>query len=140
MPRKIKNPVTGRKIQVGGATYNNLVKKGYIAPKQKGAGKVNRIGMKAIKSPGRGRGGPTRGWRQAAPRSTVPRRNLLQKCGPDCFLLPDKLKFPICRACQANKCDCNIDCRGLLAAKIRARQHKYNQVADEADRLYKNKC
>lgn len=79
---------------------------------------------------------PTKGWRKASPRRRGQRRELRENCGTGCFLLPDKLKFPICRACRHQgssvQCSCKRDCRGLLAAKIRARQWGYPEVARKA--------
>jgi hypothetical protein len=54
-------------------------------------------------------------WEEKKPKTRAERYELLKKYGRDCFLDPDKLKFPVC-----NKQGC-IDCDGLRAAYTRAR-------------------
>jgi hypothetical protein len=53
-------------------------------------------------------------------------------CGDSCFLMPNEEKFPICSIHDGG---CKPDCRGILSAKMRARQWGYNEVAAKADRL-----
>ena len=36
--------------------------------------------------------------------------------------------------------DCKKDCRGILSAKIRARQWKYTEIGNVADTLYQKLC
>lgn len=62
----------------------------------------------------------TKGWRNSAPRSINPRRALYKRCGSRCFLMPGKLKYPICSKTSRS---CKPDCRGLLASIIRAKQY-----------------
>ena len=76
----------------------------------------------------------TKGWKNASPKGKKDRTNILNKCGPKCFLSPKNLKFPICTS------DCIMDCRGIAAAKIRASQYKYTSIRNRATVLYKNKC
>jgi hypothetical protein len=84
---------------------------------------------------GRGQGSRTRGWSADAPKRGKERRLLKEKCGDECFLQPSSYGFPICPRCLNGQCSCQVDCRGLLAAKIRARQWKYENVADVAKKL-----
>jgi hypothetical protein len=72
-------------------------------------------------------------WSEDAPRGVRERTKMLKKCGPSCFLLPSKLKFPVCRK------SCEPDCRGARAAYARARQWKYERVAKKAKKLTR-KC
>jgi hypothetical protein len=104
------NPLTGRKIKVGGSTYVKL-------------------GMTD------GRGSRTRGWREDSPKRGEERETLKKKCGDTCFLLPEKNKFPICRPDS-----CVPDCRGILSAEIRAKQYKYENVANIAESLKNKLC
>lgn len=60
---------------------------------------------------------PMRGWSKSSPRSINPRRKLYSRCGSRCFL--DYPKYPIC---DKNSRSCSPDCRGLLAALVRAKQ------------------
>lgn len=83
-----------------------------------------------------GRGRPTRGWALDAPKRGKERHLLKEKCGDKCFLLPETEGFPICPKC----CTCEIDCRGLTAAKIRAHQYKYTDLYDNIDQLMRVKC
>ena len=83
---------------------------------------------------------PAKGWTKASPKKGTQRKLLLKKCGNKCFLRPSNLGFPICQSFNNNK-TCKKDCRGLLAAKIRARQWKYNSIANKAQKLaIKEKC
>ena len=83
-------------------------------------------------------GSATRGWKNSAPRRGQQRRVLKKSCGKRCSLQGDK--FPICNKCGAN-CSCKPSCKGMVLAKIRARQYGYTAVANKADRLIqKYKC
>jgi len=66
----------------------------------------------------------------------------MSQCGAGCFLDPAHEKFPICPKCQLGdgKCSCAISCKGLTAAKIRAKQWGYESIAELADKLLKEKC
>jgi hypothetical protein len=85
---------------------------------------------------GEGRGSGTRGWSGAKPNTTSERRIMMQRCGAKCFLLPSQLKFPICPI--RPRISCRPSRQGVLAAKIRARQHKYASVTARADRILKS--
>ena len=56
------------------------------------------------------------------------------KCGDKAFLMPEELKFPIVSPFSK---DCEPDCKMIHAAYTRARQWKYDKVAEEAEKLYK---
>lgn len=92
-----------------------------------------------LKHEGEGRGSATRGWRATAPRRGRDRHELSAKCGKSCFLGSNE-SFPVCPRCLNNKCSCKIDCRGVVAAKIRARQYGYGNIASSASRILKSKC
>lgn len=79
----------------------------------------------------------THGWGDIKPRSTAERKKLIQNCKKGCFLIPEKLKFPICRRCKGDVCTCRPDCLGLRAAKIRAAQWHYPKVYAAADEMIK---
>jgi len=84
-------------------------------------------------------------WSKKAPKKVGKRRELAKHC-PQCFLLPEKRKFPVCSKCGRKICTCVPNCRGLISAKIRANQWKfkhpeYKKVAEKADQLInKYKC
>ncbi len=99
----------------------NIVKKTSIKPKY-------------VKSPNKSR--PTKGWRQISPKLKSERVKLMKKCGSDCFLSPENLRFPIC----SKKMDCKRRCSGILSAKVRASQWKYTDIAKKADKLWREKC
>jgi len=67
------------------------------------------------------------------PKKVSKRRSMLRKCGPKCFLDPNKdhPKFPVCNR------NCNVQKRGLLSALIRARQWGYHDIAKMAERRLK---
>jgi len=88
------------------------------------------------------RGSRTRGWAQDAPKKGSERHLLKSKCGDKCFLIPATEAFPICPRCESadqESCSCQIDCRGLTAAKIRAKQYKYQELFPAIDRLITEK-
>lgn len=90
-----------------------------------------------------GRGIRTRGWRARAPKKGRDRHQLMHECGPQCFLKPETEGFPICPRCSLNvggKCQCQVDCGGVQAALVRARQWGYPDVATEAETILKTKC
>lgn len=82
-----------------------------------------------------GRGAPTRGWKAEAPTRGKERHQLHAKCGEGCFLDPEHEKYPICSSLRANEDQCGVDCRGILSAKIRARQYGHEDVARKADKM-----
>lgn len=125
------NPYTNKRIKKGGPTYNALIKRGVI-PK-----KVTPQKKKKVVHRGVGRGGLTKGWRNAAPKKGAEREALKRSCGSGCYLLPEKLKFPVCARCLGQSCSCKPDCRGIRAAEIRAKQHRYTEVAKKAAALKK---
>ena len=86
---------------------------------------------------GDGRGIHTRGWDKVKPKLTTERRLLKSKCGNACFLYPQENGFPICPKCKNGRCKCEIDCRGLLSAKIRANQWGYKGIARSANKINK---
>ncbi len=90
------------------------------------------------------RGQKTRGWSARAPQKGEPRKILQAACGDEAFLLPKDLKFPIMAKCgnglEKGKCKCKIDCGGVRAALIRARQFGYTNIAKAAEKLLETKC
>lgn len=148
MTKTVINPKTGREINIGGPTYEKLVKEGYsFKSAKKGIRKIPKASVsKELKQKilskdipkvkkAKGRGGQTRGWGEAAPKRGRERKELYKQCGDSCFLKPDTLNFPICAKCSPKGCSCKIDPRGVNAAYIRARQWKYGDIADLAYEL-----
>jgi len=88
-----------------------------------------------IPKQGVGKGVRTRGWAAEAPSRGRQRSELKEKCGSKCFLKSDTMAFPICPKCYNAICDCQIDCRGLTAAKARARQFGYTDVTEAIAKL-----
>lgn len=79
-------------------------------------------------------------WSKMAPKSTSERRQLKKKCGSKCFLMPGKMKFPICKKCVTSSCTrsaggCKVSKKALISAYVRARQWGYPQVAATAKKL-----
>ncbi len=69
------------------------------------------------------------GWHADSPKPGTERHQLEAKCGDKCFLDPAREAYPICDK------ECNVDCRGLHAAYIRARQNHQDDIAEEAQNL-----
>lgn len=84
-----------------------------------------------------GRGIRTRGWGARSPTRGRERHQLKQECGNKCFLLPEEEKFPICASprMSGGKSSCEVDCGGVQAALVRARQWGYEDVAKKAEQL-----
>ena len=84
-----------------------------------------------------GRGIKSRGWAARSPTRGRERHQLKKECGNECFLLPDQEKFPVCQSPRMTKgvSDCRIDCGAAQSALIRARQYKYDDVAEKAKAL-----
>lgn len=79
-------------------------------------------------------------WSKMAPRSVSERRQLKTKCGSKCFLMPGKMKFPICKKCVTSSCKravggCKVSKNALTSAYVRARQWGYPKVAATAKKL-----
>lgn len=75
------------------------------------------------------------GWHNISPKTKTERDKVKDKCGDKCFLMPEEDKFPVCDK------KCNIDCRGIHSAYIRAKQHGYTKVANDAQNLlHKYNC
>ena len=70
-------------------------------------------------------------WSEIAPKTKAQRQQLIQICGSTCFLMPNELKFPVCTS------DCKVSCKGLIAARVRARQWGYPEVDKKVSQYYK---
>jgi hypothetical protein len=103
---QVYNPLTGRLIKKGGPTYNKLLQQNYKASSFQKA----------------------KPWKELAPKSVGERRKLYETCGAKCFLGKEtvtktgkkKYKYPVCKKCVGNQCDCQVLPQGLNAAKARA--------------------
>jgi hypothetical protein len=90
--------------------------------------------LQEIKRSSNKRGSRTRGWAAAAPRPGKDRRLMHEKCGDKCFLRSESKAFPICA-----KNSCEIDCRAVTAAKVRAAQFGYQDVLQAVHQI-ESKC
>ena len=135
----VRNPETGRLIKIGGPTYNRLKKENKQIQQQK---KIQKTKFEAtdddLVSPyirlqknikvdyG------TESWESKKPNTKKERQEVLNKYGNSCFLIPEKLKFPIC-----NKTDGAYNCKGLKAASSRAGQWGYKKVLEKSKKITK---
>ena len=76
---------------------------------------------KCVKKRSSRRRSPMRGWAASAPQRGRPRERLMNDCGAGCFLMPQSRGFPICEKRSLGR-SCQVSCKGLLAAKTRARE------------------
>ena len=155
MQTYIENPKTGKLILVDGPTYNLLLKSTTYAAKVK---KAKRIEMPAKSTHQKQFGKTTKpsdvklskakttqksgnkmkGWKGAAPKRGTEREALKAKCGSECFLKPDSNGFPICQKLRSgSNSSCKVDCRGIIAAKVRAGIWDYKDVQEAAEMLSK---
>ena len=80
----------------------------------------------------------TRGWQRQASHKPGDRAELYMRCGARAFLAPNSRnpghsKFPI----MPKHGPCEVDCRGLRAAKARAHQYGHYSAARKAESLAK---
>lgn len=90
-------------------------------------------------------GASTPGWTDRFPRRGKERKELFKKCGSTAFLLPNKAnpgqsKFPIFARVASQTETCATNCRGVQSAYSRARQYKYYDVAEMAQRILQLDC
>lgn len=64
----------------------------------------------------------TRSWDELVPKTDAERARVHERCGDLCFLVPDALKYPVCRKTQGTSADpsCAPDSRGLQGSRRRA--------------------
>lgn len=85
-----------------------------------------------------GRGGQTRGWRALSPQKFRERHELAaaaKEQGVECFLEPETEGYPICPALRTTGGVAQRDCRGVLAAKIRAARLHHDELVAKADKI-----
>ena len=82
---------------------------------------------------GRSKRCSSRGWAKKAPRTRRQRKRVRDKCGDYCFL-GKNMSFPVC---SKNTRKCRRDRAGVCAAKYRADQHDYREIARKARRILK---
>jgi len=136
-PRYISKPIPSEQIQKMGEM--NLYQPDFEQSKQH-VTQPYLINRSQTYKTGNPRGQRTRGWALDSPKRGSERHLLKEKCGDRCFLIPDQEGFPICPKCVNNECKCEIDCRGLIAAKARAKQLKYTNLEQPIEQLYQSKC
>lgn len=54
----------------------------------------------------------TKAWEERKPKSKTQRKQLTEKCGAKCYLIPELEKYPVCA-----KDSCAYDCDGIRAAR-----------------------
>lgn len=75
-------------------------------------------------------GAGKRNWRSKAPRTARERRAVLRRGGPQCFLDPKGLKFPVCPRASPRP-----TCQGVNAARLRAQLNRNPRIVKAAERL-----
>lgn len=146
MVYKIKNPKTGKLIKKHGVIHDKLMEEGIDLSKEKSVRKrkfkanekddkehlknltINKS-FKVDKS--------DISWKEKKPHSKKERKDLMEKCGADCFLIPSRKKFPICNKITDKNSECSYNCRGLKAASSRAGEWGYKKVLKTSKRLTK---
>jgi len=148
--KRVRKPATGSKtLHKGKVTKRVTLPKAPIAPlretiKHEPAtrkAKIRDLEAQATREM-EGRGIKTRGWKAVAPQKGRERHELMKVCGEECFLMPGREGFPICPSVEEGpNYRCKVDCRGVNAAYIRAKQWGYPKVARSAEALKKKyKC
>ncbi len=141
----VKNPQTNRYIRVNGPVFCQLEKKGISVPLNdvRSVSKPFKpvLDKTAPKSKVNSKFGVDRSnvsWAEKKPSSTVERQKLLDRCGKDCFLIPEAKKFPICNKIEKKNDSCVYNCKGLKAASSRAGEWKYKNVLENSKALTSN--
>jgi len=139
METLVRNPETGRWIKKNGTVYNKLKKKGVEIPLR--PSKQRRIFVpqdiqqqnKPLSLQKQFSIDKTQTkWQQKKPHSKKQRKELLEKCKDSCFLIPEKIKFPICNKISSTNKKCSYNCKGVKAAAARAGEWKYKNVLSKA--------
>jgi hypothetical protein len=166
--KKVRNPETNKTIKINGPTYIDLEKRGYkmsqlsrvyspkknypihndkmLSPTELKKSYEKRQAREKIRKANKKSGSPAKGWASLSPKKGKERREIMKKCGSSCFLSPKDDSFPICPKCLKGRdgkrrCTCKPECRGVMAAKMRAKEWKYEQVVDKALKIEKKlKC
>ena len=146
MVYKIKNPKTGKLIKKHGVIHDKLMEEGVDLSKEKSVRKrkfkanekddeehlknltINK-NFKVDRS--------DISWKDKKPHSKKERKDLMEKCGEECFLIPSRKKFPICNKITDKNSECSYNCRGLKAASSRAGEWGYKKVLKTSKRLTK---
>lgn len=136
---KVRNPLSGRWIKVGGPVYNDLTSRGVRIPHDDRKKGQPFVPAPTVPPPKRMRRhpvdtSPNEPWGANKPISIKQRRTVMTECGDSCFLIPDfkKPKFPIC---NKNPPPCVYNCTGIKAAAARAGEWKYKDVLARAKQL-----
>jgi hypothetical protein len=80
------------------------------------------------------------GWSQEVPKRGKERKELKEKCGDEAFLRPSNLGFPIMTGKSAGASKCQVSCKGVAAARVRACQWNYFGIAEKATKIGIEKC
>lgn len=133
---KILNPKTDRWVFVGGPVYKKLQAEGYDLTRAKKKTAPVFEPPRDYTTTHQFQDYPVdRGttlWRYKKPDRVGERRDVLAKCGKSCFMIPERLGFPIC---NKNPPPCEYNRKGINAAYVRARQWKYQEVAKGIEKL-----
>lgn len=125
MTEYVQNPITKRFIKTKGVLYKKLQTQGVQFDQPKLVNPTFSVDRTNVP------------WGEKKPHKVGERRKLLEKCGKDAFLLPDKMKFPVCNKIDKKTTKCTYNCRGLKAASSRAGQWKYDKVLKKSKEITK---
>ena len=146
MVYKIKNPKTGKLIKKHGIIHNKLMEEGIDLSKEKSVRKrkfkanekEDKEHLKNLTINKSFKVDKTDiSWKEKKPHSKKERKDLMEKCGKDCFLIPSRKKFPICNKITDKNSECSYNCKGLKAASSRAGEWGYKKVLKTSKRLTK---
>jgi hypothetical protein len=91
-----------------------------------------------------GRHSATRFWGSVFPENGLPRHELLDECGPKCFISPGNEAYPICTDLDVEASNPAAQCwpmkQGIQAAFNRSHQYKHSGIADVAEDLRSHEC
>jgi len=135
----VLNPKTQRYIKKNGKLYQKLIKEGIkFGKKEKKRRRFiakDDVSKKARLNSKFEIDRTAVSWSEKKPHTMSDRRKLYDACGKDAFLVPEKLKFPICNKVSTKKSKCVYNCKGLKAASSRAGEWKYKNVLSTSKTL-----
>ena len=137
----VKNPATGRYIRKGGKTYLALKAQGVrfgrstskkrktsTSPKKRKTSTSPKKRKTSTSEKRKTSTSPKKAKTQTKyihPAShSKKEQTIMGHCGPQCFLIPSSMKYPVCKP------DCSVDCRRLKKGARRLKKAGYKNIGE----------
>ena len=137
----VKNPATGRYIRKGGKTYLALKAQGVrfgrstskkrktsTSPKKRKTSTSPKKRKTSTSEKRKTSTSPKKAKTQTKYRHPASHskkeQTIMGHCGPQCFLIPSSMKYPVCKP------DCSVDCRRLKKGARRLKKAGYKNIGE----------